>query len=185
MVDTGFGVPPGQHGRMAAVHQRVDGRLREIANPPSLAVPPRGDGALYSTSSDYVRFIQLVLNGGRVRGTRLLSEAAIAAMSTNQIGTIRVRRQPATDSARARPFPTGAGHDTWSYGFQIASGNGTAPGLRSPGSLGWGGLYNTHFFIDLSIGIGVVVMMQLLPFYDEAAMRVLHRFERAVYEALL
>ena len=183
MVDTGFDVPARHHGRVPAVHQRVDGRLQEIANPPSLAVPPRGDGALYSTAADYARFVQLVLNRGWLRDTRLLSDAAVDAMGTNQMGALRVRRQPAADSARALPFPTGAGHDTWSFGFQIASAEGTVPGLRRAGSLGWGGLYNTHVFIDVSMDIGVLVLMQVLPFYDEPAMQVLHRFEKAVYEA--
>jgi CubicO group peptidase (beta-lactamase class C family) len=184
MADTAFDVPAAAHGRVVTVHRRVDGRLQEIPNPPSLAVPPRGDGALYSTAPDYARFIQLVLNRGYLRGARLLSDAAIDAMSTNQMGALRVRPQPAADSATALPFPRGAGHDTWSFGFQIASAEGTLPGLRRAGSLGWGGLYNTHFLIDVSMGIGVLVMMQVLPFYDETAIQVLDRFEQAVYDAL-
>ena len=184
MVDTGFDVPDSRHGRVATVHRRVNGRLVDSSNPPSLAVPPRGDGALYSTATDYARFLQLVLNHGRAGGARLVSEAGMAAMSTNQIGPLRVRPQPAADPSWSRPFPTGAGHDTWSFGFQVASAEGAHPGLRRPGSLGWGGLHNAHFFIDPVSRIGVIVLMQVLPFYDEPAMRVYRVFEEAVYRAL-
>jgi CubicO group peptidase (beta-lactamase class C family) len=100
------------------------------------------------------------------------------------MGPLRVRSQPAADRTRAQSFPMGADLDTWSFGYQIASAEGTPSVLRNPGSLGWGGLYNTHFFIDGSMGIGVLVLMQVLPFYDDSAMEVFRRFEKAVYEAL-
>jgi methyl acetate hydrolase len=166
------------------VHQRTNGRFVELANPASLTVTPRGDGGLFSTAADYARFIQLILNHGQSGGKRLLSEAAVTAMTTNQMGAVRVRQQPNADSARSRPFPIGAGQDTWGFGFQIASAAGTRQGLRPAGSLTWAGLDNTHFLIDPRRGIGVIVLMQVLPFYDEAAMRVYRGFEEAVYRSL-
>ena len=184
MVDTAFDVPAAAHGRVVTLHQRTNGRLTEEPNPPSLAVLARGDGGIYGTAGDYARFIQLVLNRGQAGGKRLLSEAAVTAMSTNQMGAVRVRRQPNADPARTNPFPIGVGEDTWGFGFQITSEAGTRPGLRPAGSLTWAGLYNTHFFIDPASGIGVLVLMQVLPFYDEAAMRVYRGFEAAVYRAL-
>jgi hypothetical protein len=48
----------------------------------------------------------------------------------------------------------------------------------------WAGIFNTHFFIDQSRGIGVVVMMQTLPFYDEASMNVYAGVEEAIYRNL-
>jgi methyl acetate hydrolase len=55
---------------------------------------------------------------------------------------------------------------------------------RSPGSLSWAGIYNTEFWVDPQRGIGAVLLMQYLPFYDEAAIRTLRDFEAAVYEHL-
>src|SRR6185503_9719787 len=110
------------------------------------AVLARGDGGIYGTAADYARFIQLILNKGQAGGKRLLSERAITSMSTNQMGTVRVRQQPNADPARTNPFPIGAGQDTWGFGFQITSDGDARPGLRRPGSLTWAGLYNTHFF---------------------------------------
>jgi CubicO group peptidase (beta-lactamase class C family) len=184
MADTAFDVPTARHARVVTVHQRTNGRLAEIANPASLAVMPRGDGGLFSTAADYARFVQLVLNRGQAGGRRLLSETALTSMTSNQMGAVRVRQQPNADRARSLPYPLGAGQDTWGFGFQIASAAGTAPGLRRPGSLTWAGINNTHFFIDPQNGIGVIVLMQVLPFYDEAAMRVYRGFEAAVYRSL-
>jgi CubicO group peptidase (beta-lactamase class C family) len=166
------------------VHRRVAGRLEELPNPASLAVPPRGDGALYSTAGDYAQFLRLILRDGEVGGKRLLSERATSGMTTNQIGTLRVRRQPAADVSRAVTFPEGADHDAWTFGFQMTAVEGAVAGRRSAGSLGWGGLNNTHFFIDPRRGVAAVVLMQLLPFHDAAAMRAYHGFERALYQAL-
>ena len=55
---------------------------------------------------------------------------------------------------------------------------------RHAGSLTWAGIDNTHFFIDPPSGIGAIVLMQVLPFYDEAAMRVLDGFEERLYRHL-
>jgi methyl acetate hydrolase len=56
--------------------------------------------------------------------------------------------------------------------------------MRTPGSGTWAGIFNTHFFIDPSRQIGVVVMMQTLPFYDEASMKVYSGVEEIVYKNL-
>jgi methyl acetate hydrolase len=138
---------------------------------------------LSSTARDYAAFLQLFLNGGRHGSTRLIREESPRLMTTNEIGDLTVPQQPSADAARARPFPIGAGKDTFGFGFQIE----TAPvetGLRSAGSLSWGGIFNTHFRIDPQRQIAGVVLMQFLPYYDEAALKVLRGFERAVYQQL-
>lgn len=81
----------------------------------------------------------------------------------------------------ARPFPIGAGKDRFGFGFQIEAAPPVA-GLRGIGSLSWGGIDNTHFWIDPHAGIAAAVLMQVLPYYDERALNVLRGFERLVYE---
>jgi methyl acetate hydrolase len=181
MTDTAFDVPSSKHKRVVTVHQRTSGHFVEVPNPASLTVPVRGDGGLYSTAADYGRFVRLILNRGTVDGRRLISEQAVAQMTTNQIGAVRVRLQPVADAARSKPYPTGAGEDTWGFGFQITAREAASKSARHPGSLMWAGINNTHFFIDPASGIGVVVLMQVLPFYDEGAMRVLSGFEERLY----
>ena len=55
-------------------------------------------------------------------------------------------------------------------------------GLRSAGSLSWGGIDNTHFWIDSRRQIAAVVLMRVLPYYDEASIRLVRGFERLVYQ---
>jgi CubicO group peptidase (beta-lactamase class C family) len=56
------------------------------------------------------------------------------------------------------------------------------PGKRSPGSLSWGGINNTFFWIDPARGIAGVIMMQYLPFADAKALATYDAFERGAYQ---
>jgi CubicO group peptidase (beta-lactamase class C family) len=47
--------------------------------------------------------------------------------------------------------------------------------------MSWGGLYNTFFWADPARGVGAVLLMQVLPFYDANAINVLQGFEERVY----
>jgi len=58
------------------------------------------------------------------------------------------------------------------------------PSMRRKGSGNWAGIFNTFFWIDPKEELGVVVMMQMLPFYDDAAIETLQGVERRVYENL-
>jgi methyl acetate hydrolase len=179
MRDTSYAVPPAKRARVATVHQRTNGTLVEQANPPALPETVRGDGGLYSTGLDYSAFLRMLLNGGRSGSTRLLSEGSMQALTRNQIGSLVVERQPVADPSRSRPYPLGAGADTWSLGFQLAAAPAGAAG-RSQGSYSWAGINNTHFWVDPGRQIGVILLMQVLPFYDERALAVLQGFEALV-----
>jgi CubicO group peptidase (beta-lactamase class C family) len=56
--------------------------------------------------------------------------------------------------------------------------------VRRPGSLSWAGIFNTEFWIDPASGVGAVLLMQYLPFYDDAAIATLTGFEQRVYEGI-
>ena len=51
-------------------------------------------------------------------------------------------------------------------------------------SLSWAGINNTFYWIDPQKQVGAVILMQVLPFYDEGALRVLQGFEERVYKNL-
>jgi len=57
-------------------------------------------------------------------------------------------------------------------------------GMRGPGSMSWAGIYNTQFWIDPEHGVGGILLMQYLPFYDRAAIETLQGFEQRVYQSL-
>ena len=181
MVDTSYTVAADKHDRVVTLHTRSDAGLTERPNRPTIGGSVAGDGGLVSTAGDYGRFMQLFLNGGRARAVRLVNESTIRQMLSNQIGRVVVTEQPSAAPTLAKPFPFGGGKDKFGFGFQIEAAP-TAAGLRSAGSASWGGIDNTHFWIDPRTGIGAAVLMQMLPYYDEAAIDVLRSVERVVYQ---
>jgi CubicO group peptidase (beta-lactamase class C family) len=184
MSDTFYTVPAQKVGRVVTVHRTTPEGLVETPNPAEITAPVYGDGGLHSTAADYAKFIQLFLNNGRApNGVRLLSEATVALMGENHIGAIFVEQQPAALPALTEPFPLGAGRDKFGLGFQI-TGPHSDRFARSPGSMSWAGIFNTEFWIDPARGIGGVLLMQYLPFYDAAAIDTLQGFEHHVYEGL-
>jgi CubicO group peptidase (beta-lactamase class C family) len=184
MSDTFYTVPAPKTGRVVTVHRTTPEGLVETPNAAQITAPVYGDGGLHSTAADYAKFIQLFLNNGRApNGVRLLSEASVALMGENHIGAIFVEQQPAAQPALTEPFPLGAGRDKFGLGFEI-TGPHTDRFARSPGSMAWAGIFNTEFWIDPRRGIGGVLLMQYLPFYDGAAITTLQGFEHRVYEGL-
>jgi methyl acetate hydrolase len=184
MRDTTYTVPQAKTVRVVTRHQKANGKIAEIPNPDPIPPTIRGDGGLYSTATDYSRFVQMILNRGQLGGVRILKESTVAEMSKNQIGSVKVRLQPTADPLRSKPYPLGAGEDVWGLGFQIAAPKSPNPSMRSPGSMSWAGINNTFYWIDPQKQLGAVILMQMLPFYDEAALRVLQGFEERVYKNL-
>jgi methyl acetate hydrolase len=185
MVDTSWSVPAAKRARVATQYTRFPGAITRLPEQ-AVAAPAvvRGDGGLFSTITDYSRFVRMLLNDGTLGSARILRPASVKMMGENQIGAIFVERQPDANKERTRPFPLGAGKDKFGLGFQITANDPSVKGYRSPGTLSWAGIYNTEFWIDPVRRIGGVHMMQLLPFYDDGAIRALRGFEAAVYEHL-
>jgi len=188
MTDTSFAVPADKAARLPTLHVRgADGSLQEGPNgAPAVPTPPfGGDGGLYSTAHDYGLFMRMLLGGGALGEARILSEDSIAQMGDNQIGDIFVELQEAANPALTKPFPLGAGNDKFGLGFQL-TGPSTSDGpQRSPGSMAWAGLFNTEFWVDPTEQVAATLLMQVLPFYDDGAIRALSEFEAAVYGDLL
>ena len=183
MVDTFYRVPDDKRGRVVTVHRTVDGELVEDEVPETVQSRVRGDGGLYGTAPDYIRFLRMLLNGGELDGTRLLSPNSVETMLTNQMGDIVVETQVSTNPARSLDFPIGAGTDKWGLGFQLTAL--AMPDMRAPGSYSWAGINNTHFWGDPEREIVAVILMQQLPFYGEDAMAVYEGFEQRVNRNLV
>jgi methyl acetate hydrolase len=182
MRDTGYAVPAAKHSRVVTRNQKADGKITEIPNPNPIPPTVRGDGGLYSTAADYARFVQMILNHGQLGGVRLLKEQTVRQMERNQTGNVKVRLQPTAEPLRSKPYPLGAGEDVWGLGFQLAAPAKPEANMRRPGSMNWAGINNTFYWIDPQQQIGVIVMMQMLPFYDDAAIGILQGTERLVYQ---
>jgi methyl acetate hydrolase len=183
MHDTSYLVPTAKYPRVVAVNRRGDdGKFIEQPMPANLPATVQGDGGLYGTASDYGLFLRMLLNRGTLNGKRILSERAVKTIFENHMGNVVVQPQVSANQALSRNFPVGAGKDRWGLGFQLAAEK--QANRRAPGAGTWAGIFNTHFFIDPSREVGVIVMMQTLPFYDEASMKVYAGVEEAVYQHL-
>ena len=112
-----------------------------------------GGGGLASTAMDYARFLQFMLNRGELDGVRLLGPHTVDFMTANHLGDIPVN--PVGASADLLPPGHGFG-----LGFAVR----TAAGLAAvPGSVGlyyWGGIAGTTFFVDPSLSMFALMMVQ-------------------------
>ena len=185
MNDTSYNVPEAKGPRLVAQQQRAGAKMDGavvLQNPQAglTVATPIGGGGLASTADDYGRFMRMILNGGELDGARVLKAETVKLMEQNHIGAVSV---PALKSAlpRSADFTFIAdGRDKWGYGFLITVDQ--VAGKRSPGSLSWGGINNTYFWIDPARGVAGTIMMQYLPFADAKALAVYDAFERGTYQ---
>jgi len=136
MADSGFSVPAAKLGRVAQPFA-VDPATGEKTSLIDVTAPPKyesGGGGGVSTADDYVRFAQMLLDGGRLDGVRLLSRTTVAFMASDHLGRI-------ADSHRT------PGH-TFGLGFRVRKDVGLDAQSGSVGEYGWAGAGGTYFWID-------------------------------------
>jgi methyl acetate hydrolase len=126
----------------------------------------------------------MLLNRGMEPNGSLLMPATVDLMRQNHIGDLTILRQVGVDPGVSQPFPINAGVDNFGLGFQVAASQVSDPDLRAEGSYSWSGLQNTHFWVDPVRGIGAVILMQQLPFYDDQVMELVENFEVLVNRTL-
>jgi CubicO group peptidase (beta-lactamase class C family) len=118
-----------------------------------------GGSALLSTAGDYARFAQMLLNGGELGGTRLLSPRTIALMTSDHL-TPDVRRSPSTSllfGALAPMQELGIG---FGLGFAVRTHAGRNPLPGSVGDFSWSGVSGTYFWVDPQQQLIAILMMQ-------------------------
>jgi len=179
MPDSGFR-RPADESRLARVHRRSGSGFRELELE-QRDNEVRGGGGLYSTASDYLRLLMCLLRGGELDGVSLLSESAVAEITSNQIGDFEALMQRTALVERSNDFIFMDGSQKFGFGVMIETRQ--QVGKRSVGSFGWGGIVNTYFWADPARDLACVLMMQLAPFACSPCVQVLDQFEKAVYES--
>jgi methyl acetate hydrolase len=112
---------------------------------------------------------------------RIVSADSVTLMGRNQIDELGVPAIKTALPERSSDFTfINDRRDKWGLGFLITADH--VAGKRSAGSLSWGGINNTYFWVDPTRGIAGVIMMQFLPFADSRALAVYDAFERGVYQ---
>jgi len=182
MNDTDYLMSAAQQSRLVTVHQRKpDGSLQPTAaNDPPWREFWSGGGGLYSTARDYLIFLQALLHQGRFNGVQLLRPQTVAAMNQNQIGDIAAGVAKTAMPERSNDIDLFPGIPCrWGLAYMITTQPG--PNGRNAGSLTWGGIFNTYYWLDPQKRIAGLFLTQILPFADGAALRAYGDFEKAVY----
>ena len=166
MVDTAFSVPRTKVERFAALYRPTEeGGLKLARNVPlatdDLTFFPSGGGGLVSTAADYLRFCQMLLNGGELDGVRILKTE-----------TVELMRYPHHQYRENAAF---------GLGFHVVTQQGGDKSKRSTGAYSWGGAAATTFWIDPQKELIGILMTQLLnnryPFQGE--------FRKFAYQSLI
>jgi len=153
MDDTHFNIPQDKVIRQTSLYNPTEDGKIALTRKATYSEPNAyfsGAGGLASTAPDYWKFCQMLLNGGEFNGVRLLSRRTIDLMISNHVG----------DHAG---WLMGDGYQ-FGLGFRILSDPGIAYEHLSLGSFGWGGAYNTYFFIDPVEDMIGISMTQIRPY---------------------
>ena len=156
MVDTGYTVAPEKANRFSKLYAPGDGWTIKPNTTPAQtsylkpAVNFGGGSQSVSTAADYLRFCQMLLNGGELDGVRILSRKTVELMTSDHLG----------DMPRASLLPTGYG-----FGFTMAvsHGAGKTGVIGSEGEYFWGGAAGTRIWIDPKEQMIGIFMIQILP----------------------
>jgi len=184
MPDTFFEVPADRMQRVATVYARgAGGTLQPAQGSRPGNTFLSGGGGLKSTVGDYLRFMRALLRGGELDGARILRAETVDGMSRNQIGEIVAAGPERTAMTALSNDFTLVPDAVNRFGFGFLIYGLDKPGGHAAGTLTWGGLYNTYFWIDRRQDLCGVLMTQVLPFYDAAVLKLLGNFERAAYAA--
>jgi CubicO group peptidase (beta-lactamase class C family) len=130
--------------------------LRDVATRPNWI---SGGSGLLSTASDYARFCQMLLNGGELGGTRLLSRTTVALMTCDHL-TPETRTGPLMRAMFGALAPVPENGLGFGLGFAVRTQAGRNPLPGSVGDYSWSGVSGTYFWIDPREQLIVVLMMQ-------------------------
>lgn len=153
MLDTAFYVPPGKRHRVSAYHSpdreggltvSYTGRGALQTSPPA---GPSGGGGLYGTAPDYLRFAQMLANGGELDDVRLLSPRTVELMSSSLL----------TEVEQASYRRLGQG---WGLNVSVVTDGPRSGESWSTGSYYWIGIAGTWFWVDPEEDLTFVGMIQ-------------------------
>ncbi|MBL8288846.1 MAG: beta-lactamase family protein [Rubrivivax sp.] len=169
MNDTFFTVPEAKRSRVASPYAVRPGQ--GLVRAPQDPMAPRflsAGGNLFGSAADYLRFCQMLLNGGELAGARILSRRSVALMTTAQVADLPLLSVP--------------GH---SFGLGVAIRKADDPRAwpGTPGTYGWSGGYNTYFRVDPKEELVFALFAQLV--FSPADLALQRGFHEAAVQAVL
>lgn len=144
MTDTAFHVPQDKADRVA-----VPGAQGLVFDPMQKPAYQSGGGGLVSTADDYLRFMQMILNGGSLDGAQILKPETVAEMSRDHLG-----------DSRPGNYDLLGPENGFGLGFSVRLQDQGERTRGVTGDLWWGGFLGTYFWIDPANNMAVVFMIQ-------------------------
>ncbi len=176
MTDTAFSVPADKLDRFAANYSRAAGGFKLIdASAESKfakkATVFSGGGGLVGTGGDYMRFLQMIQNGGELGGHRVLKPESVKLMTTNQL----------PEKAFPIHFGKEIRHGTgFGLGFSVRTENTSWDPAGRVGEYGWGGAASTHYWVSPADDLIVVTLEQIMPYEWDTEFGV----KKLIYDAI-
>lgn len=175
MSDTHFYLPRSKLARFAALYrpgpegkieltERPDENSRWVREPHAYF---SAGGGLVSTTTDYFRFHQMMLNGGELDGVRILGPRTVRLITTNHTGDKAV-------------WLRGAGFG-FGLGYSVTTDLGASGMPSAVGTYGWGGAYCTVFWVDPDDEVIGILMTQIRPYTH---LNIRRDFQTLTYQAL-
>lgn len=178
MNDTHFYLPPDKVNRFASLYgpdadngnrmmltEVGDGRSNYVAGPRAFF---SGAGGLVSTAHDYIRFQQMMLNGGELDGVRLLGSKTVELIFANHTGDLPL-------------WLSGPGYG-FGLGYSVVLDRAVAHTSDTEGSVSWGGAFGTLFWIDPEEELVAIILTQIRPY---SHIRLREGFHNVVNQAIV
>jgi CubicO group peptidase (beta-lactamase class C family) len=156
MRDSGFSLPQAKMVRLAEPldidrFSKQPNRLIDVSAPPK---NDSGGAGGVSTAGDYLRFSQMLLNGGSLQGNRILSRTTVRLMTSDHLGSfINQPMQPGELLLGTKGY-------TFGLGFAVRQGDGVGGVPGSAGEFMWAGYAGTYFWVDPKEQLTAVLMTQ-------------------------
>jgi len=173
MTDTEFFPDDAETARMASIYTHdEDGALVRNQNAASERTPtwPSGGGGLVSTAGDYLRFGQMLLDGGVLDGARILSAESVAQMTQPQVS--------------ADQLPERFVGMRYGFGVAVITDADASRTEDRNGDFFWGGFFDTTFFVSPEEGLVAVLMSQNQPTANSRPTDTRGDLHRVVYDIL-
>jgi CubicO group peptidase (beta-lactamase class C family) len=178
MIDTAFWIREANRARLAEPFEKdpLAGTAIKLIDVSKQPGNDSGGAGAVSTAGDYLRFAQMLANGGELEGERIVSGTTIKLMTADHLGS-RIPLAPTPGGA-----VLGASTYTFGLGFAVRPSDGIAPFPGSAGDYNWGGYAGTTFWVDPKEQLVAVLMVQ-----SAGALRAYHRllFRQLVYQAIV
>ena len=163
MDNTGYRFRDGNESRMASYYRKDEsGKMTKISSfldefHETDAIYEGGGAGLYSTVSDYLKFSQMMANGGVYKGERIIGRKTIDLMRTNHLSNEQLK-----DFENS--YLAGYGYG---LGVRTLMSNAQGHSNGSIGEFGWTGMLGTYVSIDPQEGFSIVYMHQMDPNMEE------------------